>query len=219
MFGGNRLIPGRDMFSVAGSACREPGWAVGRNESRLRGHPVRTPDGQGATFPGFVLPPGKMNGTSNCCGRDRCCRPCLPDTLDEDSNLATQRGFNGRQPAIHAHTKRWASQKRPRAAPRYCEAFSLEPERCFRLSPYGGRDWTRPALPMHHRVGGRYQDRAGRWHTVESCDGRRVDLDSVHMDLPIGPKSPHRVALEPLLWVRCGEPQLLPGRSSEISPK
>lgn len=26
---------------------------------------------------------------------------------------------------------------------------------------------------------GRFRDRAGKWHTVESCDGHRADLEAV----------------------------------------
>jgi hypothetical protein len=26
---------------------------------------------------------------------------------------------------------------------------------------------------------GRFQDAAGKWHTVEACDGHRADLDAV----------------------------------------
>jgi hypothetical protein len=61
----------------------------------------------------------------------------------------------------------------------YAEAFYLTTEQCFRL--IHAEDGTRHAqhCPYITEWRARFQDRAGKWNTVVSCNGRRADLDSV----------------------------------------
>ena len=61
----------------------------------------------------------------------------------------------------------------------YCEAFSLESKRCFRLILAEDGTGHAQHCPYITEWRGRFQDRAGNWHTVESCEGHRADLDSV----------------------------------------
>ena len=62
----------------------------------------------------------------------------------------------------------------------YADAFTLDPERCFRMISAG--DGTGHARHCPHVTvwRGRFRDGSGTWHTVEACDGHRADLDSVH---------------------------------------
>ncbi len=63
--------------------------------------------------------------------------------------------------------------------PHYCEAFYPQSRQCFRL--IHAEDGTGHAqhCPYITEWRGRFQDRAGKWWTVESCNGHRADLDSV----------------------------------------
>jgi len=59
----------------------------------------------------------------------------------------------------------------------YAEAFSLQSERCFRFIQHEtghAQHW-----PYLTEWRGRFKDGAGKWHTVEACDGHRADLDAV----------------------------------------
>ena len=58
----------------------------------------------------------------------------------------------------------------------YCEAFSLESERCFRLIQAEDGTGHAQHCPYMTEWRGRFQDRAGMWHTVEACDGHRGGL-------------------------------------------
>ncbi len=72
----------------------------------------------------------------------------------------------------------------------YCEAFSLESECCFRLIHAEDGIGHAQHCPYMTEWRGRFQDRAGKWHTVESRDGHRADLDSVQKI-----RQPHSSAL------------------------
>jgi len=74
----------------------------------------------------------------------------------------------------------------------YAEAFCLLSEQCFRLIQ--AEDGTGHArhCPYLTEWRGRFKDNAGRWHTVEACDGHRADLDSVQR---IGGLAPLRTGL------------------------
>ncbi len=63
--------------------------------------------------------------------------------------------------------------------PHYAESFYFTFGERFRLiqaEDGSGHAQHCPGLPEWR---GRFKDNAGRWHTVESCDGHRADLDSV----------------------------------------
>jgi hypothetical protein len=61
---------------------------------------------------------------------------------------------------------------------RYSESFSVQPGHCFRLitrSVSGSRQSrTRCDEPVEYQ--GRFKDRAGKWHQVESCIDHSGDL-------------------------------------------
>jgi len=59
----------------------------------------------------------------------------------------------------------------------YAQAFSLQSEQCFRFIQHdtGHAQHCRYLTEWH----GRFKDGAGKWHTVEACDGHRADLDAV----------------------------------------
>ena|SRR5271167_2217619 len=61
----------------------------------------------------------------------------------------------------------------------YCQAFSLQSGRCFRLIQ--AEDGTGHAQHCAYLAEwrGRFKDAAGKWHTLEACDGHRTDLDAV----------------------------------------
>ena len=61
----------------------------------------------------------------------------------------------------------------------YCQAFSLQSGRCFRM--IRAQDGTGHAQyrPYPTEWRGRFKNNAGRWHTVEACDGHWADLDAV----------------------------------------
>lgn len=60
----------------------------------------------------------------------------------------------------------------------YADAFFVKPGQCWRMmtSPAPGREWmlTHCEEPVVWR--GRNQDRNGRWHVVDSCDGHTKGL-------------------------------------------
>jgi len=61
----------------------------------------------------------------------------------------------------------------------YANCFSLQSERCFwmiQAEDGTGHAQHCPYVPVWR---GRFKDGAGKWHTVESCNGHRADLDSV----------------------------------------
>ena len=61
----------------------------------------------------------------------------------------------------------------------YAEAFCLLSERCFRF--IHSEDGTGHAqhCPYITEWRGRFKDAAGKWHTVEACNGHRADLEAV----------------------------------------
>ena len=74
--------------------------------------------------------------------------------------------------------------------PHYAESFCCLTGQCFRLIQ--AEDRTRHArhCPYITEWRGRFKDGAGKWRTVESCDGHRADLDSVQRITA----TPHRIA-------------------------
>lgn len=69
----------------------------------------------------------------------------------------------------------------------YAESFALISGRCFRFIQ--AEDGTGHAQHCPHMTAwrGRFQDAAGKWHTVCACEGHRADLTSVQrVDGPPG---------------------------------
>jgi hypothetical protein len=79
----------------------------------------------------------------------------------------------------------------------YAEAFCLLSERCFRFIQH--ETGHAQHCPNITEWRGRWQDAAGKWHTVEACNGHRADLDAVRR---IAGSAPLRIALEPLRRAR-----------------
>ncbi len=61
----------------------------------------------------------------------------------------------------------------------YANAFCLTSESCFRLIQAENGTGHAQHCPYLTVWRGRFKDGAGRWHTVEVCDGHRADLDAV----------------------------------------
>ncbi len=61
----------------------------------------------------------------------------------------------------------------------YAEAFCLTSESCFRLIQAEDGTGHAQHCPYLIEWRGRFKDNAGKWHTVEACQGHRADLDSV----------------------------------------
>jgi hypothetical protein len=59
----------------------------------------------------------------------------------------------------------------------YAEAFCLTAGECFRFVHNGVGHASHCPNALVWR--GRFKDGGGKWHTVESCDGHRADLDAV----------------------------------------
>jgi len=57
----------------------------------------------------------------------------------------------------------------------YAQAFGLQSQRCFRFIQHETGHAQRPRITEWR---GRFKDGAGKWHTVEACDGHRADLDA-----------------------------------------
>ena len=62
----------------------------------------------------------------------------------------------------------------------YANAFTLDPESCFRMVPAGNGTGHAQHCPHPIAWSGRFQDGSGTWHIVRACDGHRADLDSAH---------------------------------------
>ena len=60
----------------------------------------------------------------------------------------------------------------------YANAFTCTTTHCFRMIQENGTGHAQDC-PMRLVWRGRFQDRAGKWHTVVSCNGHRADLDAV----------------------------------------
>ncbi len=61
----------------------------------------------------------------------------------------------------------------------YAGSFCLLSGRCFRLILAEDGTGHAQHCPYFIEWRGRFQDNAGKWHTVVACDGHRADLDSV----------------------------------------
>ncbi len=61
----------------------------------------------------------------------------------------------------------------------YAEAFYLTTGQCFRLILAEDGTGHAQHCPYITEWRGRFQDGAGKWHTVESCDGHRGDLHAI----------------------------------------
>ena len=74
----------------------------------------------------------------------------------------------------------------------YAESFCCLSGQCFRFirAEDGAGNAAHCLYLTEWR--GRFKDGAGKWHTVESCDGHRVDLDSVQRITAL----PHTIAQE-----------------------
>ena len=73
----------------------------------------------------------------------------------------------------------------------YANCFSLLSERCFRMIQENGTGHAQHC-PYITEWRGRFRDGAGKWHTVEACQGHRADLDAVQRITA----TPHRNAQE-----------------------
>src|ERR1700674_4367205 len=73
--------------------------------------------------------------------------------------------------------KRASLESRAKLSP--TESCNLLSERCLRMIQ--AQDGTGHAqhCPYITEWRGRFKDAAGRWHTIEACDGHRADLDAV----------------------------------------
>jgi hypothetical protein len=60
----------------------------------------------------------------------------------------------------------------------YAESFSVQPGHCFRLitSPVAGSKASPNHCDIPVEFQGRFKDKAGKWHKVESCIGHAGDL-------------------------------------------
>jgi hypothetical protein len=74
----------------------------------------------------------------------------------------------------------------------YANAFTRVSTHCFRMIQAEDGTGHAQHCPYALRWRGRFQDAAGKWHTVVACDGHRADLVSVQRVT-----APHRVAHEP----------------------
>jgi hypothetical protein len=61
----------------------------------------------------------------------------------------------------------------------YANAFCLLSRQCFRLIQAEDGTGHAQHCPYLTKWRGRFQDAAGKWHTVEACGGHRADLVSV----------------------------------------
>ncbi len=61
----------------------------------------------------------------------------------------------------------------------YAESFCCLTGRCFRLIQAEDGTGHAQHCPYIPEWRGRFKDTVGKWHTVESCNGHRADLDSV----------------------------------------
>jgi hypothetical protein len=61
----------------------------------------------------------------------------------------------------------------------YANAFCLTSEQCFRMIMAEDGTGHAQYCPYFTEWRGRFQDAAGKWHTVEASDGQRATLDAV----------------------------------------
>jgi hypothetical protein len=61
----------------------------------------------------------------------------------------------------------------------YANCFCLLSQRCFRMIQAENGTGHAQHCPYLSEWRGRFKDGAGKWHTVEACQGHRADLDSV----------------------------------------
>lgn len=61
----------------------------------------------------------------------------------------------------------------------YAESFCCLSEQCFRFVQAENGTGHAQHCPHLTKWRGRFQDAAGKWHSVEACDGHRADLTSV----------------------------------------
>ena len=59
----------------------------------------------------------------------------------------------------------------------YAEAFYLTTGQCFRLILAEDGTGHAQHCPYNPKWRGRFQDNAGKWHTVEACEGHRAGLE------------------------------------------
>ena len=74
----------------------------------------------------------------------------------------------------------------------YANAFTCSTTGCFRMIQAESGTGHAQHCPYRTIWRGRFKDGAGKWHTVESCDGHRADLDSVQRIIG----DPHTIAQE-----------------------
>ena len=79
--------------------------------------------------------------------------------------------------------------------PHYCEAFSVQSQRCFRLVLAEDGTGHAQHCPHEPEWRGQFKDAAGKWHTVEACEGHRADRRKADCRAR---STPLRIALEPL---------------------
>ena len=61
----------------------------------------------------------------------------------------------------------------------YAESFCLTSGSCFRMIQAEDGTGHAQHCPYLIEWRGRFKDNAGKWNTVESCQGHRADLDAV----------------------------------------
>jgi hypothetical protein len=61
----------------------------------------------------------------------------------------------------------------------YAESFCLLSGSCFRMIHAHNGTGHAQHCPYITEWRGRFQDKVGKWHTVEACQGHRADLDAV----------------------------------------
>jgi hypothetical protein len=71
----------------------------------------------------------------------------------------------------------------------YAECFSLGSGHCFRMIQNKNGTGHAQHCPYATVWRGRFQDNAGKWHTVTACDGHRADLSEVQR---LGASGPFR---------------------------
>lgn len=74
----------------------------------------------------------------------------------------------------------------------YAESFARLSGQSFRLVQADNGTGQAQHCPSITKWRGRFKDGVGKWWTLESCDGHRADLDSVHRIVA----TPHGIAQE-----------------------
>ncbi len=101
---------------------------------------------------------------------------CRDDVTDGNEYSALSRNRHG---AMTKHERLTHPDGSLGVVDLYAEAFCLLSERCFRLIQAENGTGHAQHCPYGTKWRGRFQDAAGKWHTVVACQGHRADLDAV----------------------------------------